>query len=146
MAAHGAGPLLGADACVPVPLHWRRQLSRGFNQARELALHLDLPVWPLLRRSRHTRAQVSLHATSRRTNVDQAFVPRHLWFRAPHTRGCSPRWMQPRTAARGAVLVLVDDVMTTGATLEACARVLRAMGAREVRAVTLARVAPPERR
>ena len=119
----GAEALDGADACVPVPLHWRRRWQRGFNQAEELAVHLGVPVVCALRRTRRTHVQAALHADDRAANVAGAFAA---------------RW---RALVAGSVLVLVDDVATTGATLEACARALRAAGAREVRAVTAARVA-----
>ncbi|MDO8836116.1 MAG: phosphoribosyltransferase family protein [Vicinamibacterales bacterium] len=132
----------GADACVPVPLHWRRRLDRGFNQASLLARELELPVWYALRRRRATRAQASLHADERHSNVMGVFAARRwMW-----TVGPGASWLGRQapvgTAARlrGATLVLVDDVTTTGATLEACARALRAQGARDVRAVTIARV------
>jgi ComF family protein len=119
--------LAGADAVVPVPLHRRREWTRGFNQADVIAGALGLPVWRLLRRTRHTAPQSSLAASERRRNVRGAFVLRpQLW---------SVRGM----ALSGACLVLVDDVSTTGATLDACAAVLKAGGAREVRAVTVAR-------
>jgi ComF family protein len=117
--------LAGADLCVPVPLHWRRRYTRGFNQADGLAATLGLPVVRALRRRRHTGVQASLHARDRSTNVSGAFSVTRLARRA--------------RAVAGAVVVLVDDVETTGATLEACARVLREAGAREVRAVTIAR-------
>lgn len=110
---------------MPVPLHWRRRCSRGFNQADDLAAALGLPVVRALRRRRQTGVQASLHADHRRTNVAGAFA---LTRRARRTG-----------AVAGAVVVLVDDVETTGATLDACARVLREAGAREVRAVTIAR-------
>ncbi len=123
LVARACAPLLaGVDVCVPVPLHWRRRYQRGFNQARDLAATLGPPVIDALRRVRHTHAQASLHAAARRSNVAAAFgTTRHT----------------PEVAGR--VVVLVDDVDTTGATLEACARVLREAGAREVRAVTIAR-------
>jgi predicted amidophosphoribosyltransferase len=132
----------GADACVPVPLHWRRHLGRGFNQASLLARELELPVWYALRRLHATHAQASLHASERHRNVMGAFGARR-WMRiarpgAPWLGRCAP--VRTVSLVRGATLVLVDDVTTTGATLEACARALRAQGAREVRAVTIARV------
>lgn len=121
MRERGADVLEGADLLVPVPLHRSRRRARGFNQAAELARHLPLPVAHLLRRRRATRPQADLPAAKRHANVRAAFVPR---------RGA-------RVA--GLCVVLVDDVSTTGATLEACARVLVEAGAREVRALTAAR-------
>jgi predicted amidophosphoribosyltransferase len=128
---------------VPVPLHPRRQWQRGFNQAEALAAHLRQPVWRVLCRRRPTRAQASLHAGDRARNVDGAFALAPL----PAARGLAA-WINLLAPLRatgtargiaGRVLVLVDDVSTTGATLEACARVLGQAGAREVRAITAAR-------
>jgi ComF family protein len=124
---HGGAILNGADLVVPVPLHWLRQWRRGFNQAHDLALGLGLPVSMVLARTRRTRSQTGLSAQARTANVRHAFV-----IRRHH-------------AIHNLSIVLVDDVSTTGATVEACARVLREGGAREVRTLTAARVAtePP---
>jgi ComF family protein len=122
MRAHGQSVLAGADCAVPVPLHWRRRWGRGFNQAADLAAGLGLPVVHALRRNRPTRSQTDLPADARHANVRRAFR------------------LTRRTAIAGACVVLVDDVRTTGATLEACARVLIEGGAREVRTLTAARV------
>ena len=123
-----AGDLLrGADLAVPVPLHPWRRLRRGFNQADELARQLDLPVRRALRRIRATRPQSGLRPAERRRNVRHAFEL--AWFATPGE-------------VRDRCVVLVDDVRTTGATLDACARVLKAAGAREVRALTVARAVP----
>jgi ComF family protein len=132
-----AALLAAADAVVPVPLHWRRQWARGFNQADAISLGLGAPRWRLLRRTRGTRPQADLDAAERRRNVLGAFALR----RGPYA-DCVARRLS------GACVVLVDDVSTTGATLEACAAVLRDAGAAEVRAVTVARTllgAVPER-
>jgi ComF family protein len=131
MAEQGMHVLNGADAVVPVPLHAKRERERGFNQADDLARGLGLPVIPLLRRVRSTKPQVDLPAKARRLNVEGAFEVIDLSGR-PEGR-------------RLQVLVIVDDVMTTGATLEACACVLREAGAREVRALTAARVSSAPR-
>lgn len=131
MAVSGADVLHGADAAVPVPLHWTRKWRRGFNQASLLAGNLGVCVWPALVRVRATSPQVDLTADARRLNVRHAFaIARREW---PWRR----RWP---ARLKGQVVVLVDDVSTTGATLEACAEVLREAGAREVRALTAARV------
>lgn len=131
-----AGRLLaGADAVVPVPLHPLRTLHRGFNQADDLARHLGLPVWRLLRRVRHDPPQASLPASRRTRNVSGAFSERPR-FRLTLGAPSPPR-------VRHATVVLIDDVMTTGATLDACSRVLVDAGARSVRAVTVARAATP---
>lgn len=122
MVSCGADVLRGADAVVPVPLHLLRQYSRGFNQASELARHLGLPVLHCLRRRRATVTQTDLPEAQRHANVRDAFVLR-------------------RRVPRNSVFVVVDDVSTTGATVDACARVLLDAGAREVRALTAARAA-----
>jgi len=124
------GPVLhGADAVVPVPLHPWKRMQRGFNQSAELARTLGLPVHPLLWRSRATRAQAGLTPGQRRRNVAGAFA-------------LAPWRRRTGRDVANQVLVLVDDVMTTGATLDACARVLKGGGAREVRTLTLARALP----
>ena len=123
-----AGEILeDADCVVPVPLHPRRERIRGFNQARELACQMDLPMVEALVRCRHTPSQVDLAADRRHANVQGAFALRRSRFRKPMT-------------LEGLRVVLIDDVSTTGATLEACAVVLREAGVREVRALTAARV------
>lgn len=126
MSTHGSPVLAGADLIVPVPLHPRRQRERGFNQADVLARGLGVPVARALRRTRVTASQVELPAHERRLNVLDAFA-----------------LTTPLTDA--SIVVLVDDVTTTGATLEACAEVLLDGGVREVRALTAARVAPARR-
>lgn len=126
MAEAAAGFLDDAACVVPVPLHPWRRVTRGFNQAADLAAHLGPPVVHALWRARLTRAQVGLPAVERRRNVRGAFVR-------------SPVLSRRRAALiAGRVVVLVDDVRTTGATLQQCARTLEAMGASEVRSLTLA--------
>jgi len=117
----GAGVLFGADAVVPVPLHRARERSRGFNQARELARHLGMPMLDALARVRETASQADLPAARRSANVRGAFAVRS------------------EALVADCILVLVDDVSTTGATLNACAGVLLGAGAKEVRALTAAR-------
>lgn len=111
-------------AFVPVPLHALREKERGYNQsallARALGRRTGLPVLPVLRRVRDTSPQAHQDAVGRWTNVDGAFVP------------------IPRRTLEGTV-VLVDDVCTTGATLEQCARVVTEMGAGAVLALVFAR-------
>jgi ComF family protein len=114
------------DAVVPVPLHWRRFHYRGFNQAvalaRPLARQFSLPlISRVLRRTRHTVPQVELQPEERVKNIRGAFSVR-----------------QP-ARIKGLRLLLVDDVFTTGATLNECARVLKAAGAASVTAFTLTR-------
>lgn len=122
MRARGREVLAGADVLVPVPLHLRRRLVRGFNQADALAQCIGLPVVRAVRRTRNTPSQTDLPEARRHANVRGAFR---------RTRGAR---------VDGACVVLIDDVSTTGATLDACARTLREAGAREVRALTAARV------
>ena len=122
MVRAGAPVLEGADFAVPVPLHLARHYTRGFNQAAELAAHIGLPVVHALRRRRATATQTDLPEAQRHANVKDAFRLR-------------------RRIPAGSVVVVVDDVSTTGATVDACARVLLAAGAREVRALTAARAA-----
>jgi ComF family protein len=123
MQTRGAEVLSDADLAVPVPLHASRRRERGFNQAEDLARHVGLPIVVALRRIRRTPPQADLPAGKRHGNVKGAFAP---------GRDCR--------SVSGRIVVLIDDVSTTGATLDACARVLKESGAREVRALTAARV------
>ena len=123
MRQRGMSILEGADAVVPVPLHASRRRERGFNQAADLAAHLGLPVSQALRRVRATSPQTDLPSSRRHRNVRDAFRP-----------------SAEAAALRARTVVLVDDVSTTGATLEACARALTEGGIGEVRALTAARV------
>lgn len=136
MARAGADLLAEADLVAPVPLHWRRLLVRRYNQAQLLA-RAALRASPqashgrlvpdLLRRRRWTGSQAGLRARERRRNVREAF-------------DVHPRWAD---AIAGKTVLLVDDVLTTGATVEACTRALRRRGARHVDVLTLARVVRP---
>src|SRR5688500_6973563 len=125
MRERGVELLRDADCVVAVPLHPWREYSRGFNQAHDLAVHLGPPVIPLLARVRHTRSQIDLPKHARQENVREAFVIDN--------------------ASAPSIVVLVDDVSTTGATLESCARVLKAAGVDDVRALTAARVVTARR-
>jgi ComF family protein len=123
MRRRGGELLEGAACAIPVPLHRSRRRRRGFNQAADLARQVGLPVVAALRRVRATESQIGLPAARRHRNVRDAFAAtRH------------------GAALAGSIVVLIDDVSTTGATLEACARVLKENGVREVRALTAARV------
>ncbi|MBB5350167.1 ComF family protein [Haloferula luteola] len=109
---------------VPVPLHWRRKGWRRFNQAKEIALplgkELGLPVKDVLRRVRATRTQTRLSRKERQQNLRGAF----------RIRGAIDGWP-------GAVLV--DDVLTTGSTVDECARMLVSAGVQNVVVVTVMR-------
>ncbi len=113
------------NALVPVPLHPRRLDQRGYNQAeilaRGLAHELGIPMLRALERVRDTPSQTRLNAQERRKNVAAAFT---------YTAG---------DLLVGKYVTLVDDVATTGATLDACATVLLAQGVESVSAFTLAR-------
>jgi predicted amidophosphoribosyltransferase len=149
----GADLLTDADASVAVPMHYRKAWSRGFNQAADLARGLPLRQLPALRRRRATSTQAGLNAAQRARNVRGAFAPSRrvvfsLWLQG--RQGGKHRvarmlrqWILRRWSIDGLTVVLVDDVRTTGATLEECGRVLTACGAREVRALAAALVVPP---
>ena len=126
----GTALLQDATIVVPVPLHPRREYERGFNQADDLARHLGPPVIKLLTRVRHTPSQIDLPKDERQQNVKGAFAL------APDARRLLPE---------ACIAVLVDDVSTTGSTLDACARVLKTAGVKEVRALTAARVVTARR-
>jgi ComF family protein len=121
-----------SDFIVPVPLHPWRRMRRGFNQARDLAERLDRPVITPLWRIRATPAQMALNANARRSNVRGAFAVSPLLTCGARLYGVRLPLLEDR------VIVLVDDVRTTGATLDECAKVLLRAGAREVRALTVA--------
>ena len=128
MAAAGSALLQEAELIVPVPLNWRRFLSRKYNQAALLAYGLARQsgvacVPHLLRRQRATVPQMRLARAERKVNVKGAFT-------------VSPRGLR-RVA--GKHILLVDDVVTTGATVEACAQALLQAGAKQVDVIALAR-------
>lgn len=133
MTAAGRDALEGADMLVPVPLHWQRLFSRRYNQAAELAHAIaarsGIPVEAtLLRRRKRTRSQGEMvSAGQRKRNVAGAFEVA----------------AGQRAKLKGRRVVLVDDVLTTGATLTACTKSLLRAGAASVSCVTLARVVRP---
>jgi ComF family protein len=112
------------DVVTAVPLHWRRRWQRGFNQSellgKAIARTRGIPAVNVLRRRSATRAQAGLSNAQRRENVAGAF--------------------RARRRVNGLRILLVDDVMTTGATAGACARALKQAGARSVSLLSLARV------
>jgi ComF family protein len=130
----GEDVLAGADAVVPVPVHPLRLVARGFNQADDLARHLRKPVWCALRRVGNRPPQAGQPAHERETNVRGAFAVRLSWRHDARRRAGLP-------SLRNAAVVLIDDVMTTGATLDACSRALVEAGVRRVTALTVARTA-----
>lgn len=129
--AHRAGgtalqPPSVPDLVVPVPLHWTRARQRGFNQSLLVAQgFVGQRTWPIatdaLVRTRRTRPQVDLDADQRAANVANAFA------------------VSGRHPVRGKRVLIVDDVLTTMHTVDECARVLKAAGAREVFVVAVAR-------
>ena len=114
---------MDGDALIPVPVHPSRLRERGFNQAEELARRLSGPLGipvntSVLKRKRKTAPQKNLDSSGRLKNLEQAF-----------TAAALPSGMQK--------VILVDDIYTTGSTIEACARVLRKAGAEHVYFVTI---------
>lgn len=128
MSAAAGDKLERADFIAPAPMHWTRLATRSFNQAAWLAQAISRssgrPWKPgALRRVKRRKSQAGLSASERRRNVGGAIK---AWGRY-----------------EGKTILVVDDVFTTGATLEACSRAFRKAGAAEVHAVTLARVVRP---
>ena len=127
-----AGLLAGGDVLVPVPLHYVRQLSRGYNQAevlaRRLARRCGKPVAQVVRRVRNTETQTHLHSRARRiANLRDAFA------------------LTDPDRIRGKNLIIVDDVLTTGATVQSIARTLIPAGPASINAIVLA-IADPKHR
>jgi ComF family protein len=117
---------LQVDLIVPVPLHWRRRLWRGFNQcellARPLESRLRVPLVLAIRKTHHTATQATSTPAQRRSNLTGAFV------------------LARKDIVEGKRVLLVDDVLTTGATVAMCSSLLRRGGAKSVTVLTLARV------
>ncbi len=113
------------DAVVPVPMHWRRRWSRGFNQAELLARGVSkdrrIPLLNALRRTKATVNQAGLTSAARHRNIAGAFQPR------------------AGVDLSGKRILLIDDVFTTGATASACAAALKRAGAKNVSLLTVAR-------
>lgn len=113
------------DLVTATPMHWRRRWQRGFNQAELLANEVSrrtgIKTARLVRRRKSTPPQAGLTRAARRTNVAGAFE------------------LAPGVDVRGLRVLLVDDVLTTGATASACAAVLKRAGAKYVAVLTLAR-------
>ena len=156
-AQHGRDALAAAHLMMPVPLHPRRIRSRGFNQSYLLARQataalrsqersVPLLETRLLKRHKNTRPQVEMPRKERYANVVDAFSVDA--FPVDPQSMTEPAEVPPRgdgskaghPAILGRNVILVDDVMTTGATLNACARVLKAAGAATVTALVLARM------
>jgi ComF family protein len=130
----GREPLAEADALIPVPLHWRRLWTRRFNQSAMLAAAVSAAsgvpmVTDALKRVKATVQQVGLSRTERAANIQGA-------FRVPE---------QGKAVVVGRRLIVLDDVLTSGATVEGCARALLRAGARNVDVLVFARVADPVR-
>jgi ComF family protein len=114
-------PLSVEPVLCPVPLHWARRFSRGYNQAEILAssIHTEThwQIMPLLSRTRWTTTQTKKHRSDRFQNMNGVFVP---------------------VVSSPSHVVLIDDVCTTGATLDSCARALKQAGAKHVQALVIA--------
>ncbi|OKO80011.1 competence protein ComF [Bradyrhizobium sp. NAS80.1] len=129
MARAGGELLTGADMLIPVPLHWRRAWRRRYNQSGALARVIERQSGvkvrgEVLRRVRATEQQIGLSRAQRATNVQGAFQ-------------VSP---DRQTEVQGCRIVLIDDVLTSGATLDACARALLRARAAQVDVLVFARV------
>ncbi len=131
MARSGVQLLDHADVLIPIPLHWSRIFKRQYNQAHILAQHISaisgVPALPhILKRARRTPPQIGLTRAQRAKNVENAFsIP--------------PRFAN---SIKGKRIVLIDDVLTTGATLNEAARLLRKAGAEHVDVLVFGVVTP----
>ena len=126
MTIHSYGLLEKADIIAPIPLHWRRLLKRKFNQSGLIINHLksfkDKKIYDLMLRHKNTPIQGTLGEADRIKNVRSAFK------------------LNPKYQIKGKAILLIDDVFTTGATVDACAKVLKRKGAREIYCLSFARV------
>ena len=113
------------DVIIPMPLHWSKRLRRGFNQAellaRQVSRRWNVPIQNAIRRKKATAPQAGLTNSKRRLNVQGAFAAKS------------------GVRLDGQRVLLIDDVLTTGSTAAACARVLKRAGAKHVTVLTLAR-------
>ncbi|NWK56146.1 ComF family protein [Verrucomicrobiaceae bacterium N1E253] len=112
---------------VPVPLFWRRQQKRGFNQSEQIAIHLakqtGIPTLNALKRTRNTATQTRFSRTKRLQNLKGAFSPRSRYLKELSNRR----------------IILLDDVFTTGSTANECARTLSKHGASDIAILTVLR-------
>ena len=117
---------LASDAMIAVPMHPSRERERGFNQTAELCKHFSrsthIPIEQVLLRKRPTKVQAGLSRRERRLNLRGAFK------------------VSRKERIEGRSLLLIDDVFTTGATVNECAKILKESGARRVHVLTVARV------
>ncbi len=123
----GGEMLKNSDCIIPVPLHWRRLIKRKYNQsallANALAARVQKPCFnSVLIRSKNTPSQGHKTRKARKENVKDAFMVKN----AAHIKGKT--------------VLLIDDVYTTGITLNECARALKSAGAKKVNALTLSRI------
>lgn len=124
-------PKLHFDTIEPVPLHWYRQIRRGYNQAQHLAETVSkesgIPLSNFLKRKKYTFSQTKKNRFKRQKSVKGSFDLK--------SQNCKPTKKS---------ILLIDDVFTTGATAVACSRVLLAHGAKEVSLLTVASVSPDD--
>ena len=129
MAESGKSLIEKSDVLIPIPLHWSRLLKRGFNQAALLAHHVGRaakkPVlYNVLKRAKKTPTQDGLSRAERQKNMNDVFA------------------VKEKNVILNKNIMLIDDVMTTGATLDAAAQILVKNGAASVRTLTVGRVRP----
>lgn len=119
---------ININAIVPVPLHWYKQLRRGYNQAtliaRVVSEECNVPVINAIKRVSYGKSQTKKNRRARTVGVERAFTENY----------------RLKSTIEGKVVLLIDDVYTTGATSEKCAEILLNMGAKEVNLLTIASV------